>query len=440
MRYLKQLLIASAIFLAGCATHTSPPVGPPQPPPRYGLVVHACDGTPCVAGDEQHKHPGALVAVNDNAGEADGAGNRTLGDLPSGSYHICIKAADFKEACADVSLPRPEGPDVFLVLEADVPPIAPLAASGRVFTANGVAWRFKGVSAFQLLDRFARGEDIQPFLTAYRGYNVLRVWPYVPKADWGAAAWDSPSPDVVVAFLNRVARDGWYVELTLLLDDDPARVPQAAQLVEVLKAARPPNLLIEIGNEPQVHKDIDTRKLKAALDGSGFLYASGDGSDKAFGSYLTAHTGRDGDWPRRAHDLLEYWLGGGPDAPTDPAHKVPAIADEPIRPDQAGYNEGDFRAYFAACALMGAGATFHSETGKHALPPTPEEARIAAVALAALNAFPADAPLGAYRRPVENSLRTYQIGNYMVRVRPTTKDAPEPGWTALDSEGILWRR
>jgi hypothetical protein len=162
----------------------------------------------------------------------------------------------------------------------------------------------------------------------------------------------------------------------------------------------------------------------------------------AFGSYLTAHTGRDGEWVRRAHDLLEYWTGGGPDAPTDPAHKVPAIADEPIRPDQAGYNAADFRAYFATCALLGGGATLHTETGKHSLPPTPDEARIAAVALEALNAFPADAPNAPYRRIDESgrSLRTYAIGNYMVRIRPQTKDAPEQGWVPLDTEGILWRR
>lgn len=318
--------------------------------------------------------------------------------------------------------------------------VLPLTADGRIFKAGGQPWRWKGVSAFRLLDRFARGENIQPFLDAYKGYNLLRVWPYVPRKDWGAAAWDSPAPDAVVAFLARVAQAGFYVELTLLLDDAAANVPPAIRLVEVLKAARPTNLVIEIGNEPRVNKTIDTRALQATLDASDFLYASGDSSAMLFGSYATVHTARDGDWPRRAHDLLEYWNGGGPDFPTDPAHKIPAVADEPIRPDQAGYNASDYRAYFGACSLMGAGATFHSETGKHALPPTAEEARIAAVALAALNAFPADAPLGAYRRPVENTLRTYQVGNYMVRIRPTTKDAPEPGWTALDAEGILWKR
>jgi hypothetical protein len=335
------------------------------------------------------------------------------------------------------------------------PTIVPLRADGRIFRQGDQPWRWRGVSAFRLLDRFAKGENIQPFLDAYAGYNLLRVWPYVPVADWGADAWDSPPAHVVVDFLRTVGAKGWYVELTLLTDDQPDRFEQAAQLVNVLAGERAslPNLLIEIGNEPKVHKDINTRLLKGALDASGFLYASGDSSVDAFGSYLTAHTGRDPEWVRRAHDLLEYWTGGGPDAPTDPAHKMPAIADEPIRPDQAGYNAADFRAYFATCALLGGGATLHTETGKHALPPTPDEARIAAVALDALNAFPADAPNAPYRRidevidwsvPIEQrtfySLRSYEVGPYMVRIRPKRAVAYETGWTALDGEGILWRR
>jgi hypothetical protein len=445
--------IAAAIVAArGGHHHPTPPTDPP-PVPTYTLNVHVCDGTPCVEGDEHHKVPGATVLYADDkpAGVTDGSGNVDFPGVSAGSYRVCARADGYKETCADSALPA--GGSVFLVLTVDVPPIVPLRADGRIFRQGDQPWRWKGVSAFQLLDRFAKGEDLAPFLEAYKGYNLLRVWPYVPRADWGAAAWDAPSPDVTVAFLARVARDGWYVELTLLTDDDPARVGAARQLVAVLAAARVQNLLIEIGNEPQIHKNIDTRALKAALDASGFLYASGDSSDKAFGSYLTAHTGRDGDWPRRAHDLLEYWTGGGPDAPTDPAHKVPAIADEPIRPDQAGYNAADFRAYFATCALLGGGATLHTETGKHALPPTADEARIAAVALEALNAFPADAPNQPYRRidevidwsvPIEQrtfySLRSYEVGPYMVRIRPKRAAAYETGWTALDGEGILWRR
>jgi hypothetical protein len=273
--------IAAAVALSR-GGHHGPPAPPSDPPPvpTYTLNVHVCDGTPCVDGDEHHKVPGATVVYADDkpAGVTDGSGNVDFPGVPAGGYHVCARADGYTETCVDAALPA--SGSLFLVLPTTAPPIGRLRADGRIFRQGDQPWRWKGVSAFQLLDRFAKGEDMAPFLAAYKGYNLLRVWPYVPVADWGAAAWDAPSPDVTVAFLARVARDGWYVELTLLLDDDPARVPQAAQLVDALKAARPPNLLLEIGNEPQVHKDIDTRKLKAAVDVSGFLYASGDSSDR----------------------------------------------------------------------------------------------------------------------------------------------------------------
>lgn len=325
----------------------------------------------------------------------------------------------------------------------------PLAADGRIFRVNGEPWRWKGFSAFRLLDRFARGEDLRPFLDAYRGYNIARVWPYVPVKQWGAAAWDSPRPDAAVAFLEALAAEGFYSEITLLLDDDPARIAPAQRLVSVLKSAQPKNLTIEIGNEPRVNKSIDTRVLKADLDASGFLYASGDSAALAFGSYGTLHTARTRDWTRRAHDLMEFYNGGGPDAPTDPAHKCPPVADEPGKVQDVGTTLSEWRAYFGACSLFGAGATFHSETGKHALPPTDDERRCAAAALEGLNAFPADAPNGPYRKIVEPgnepggptvTSRTYVVGSCMVRCQQVGTSAPEPGWTALDAEGILWRR
>jgi hypothetical protein len=213
----------------------------------------------------------------------------------------------------------------------------------------------------------------------------------------------------------------------------------------VLVGARPSNLVIEIANEPTTHKHINTAALKSVAMASGFLVSSGNYEDTRlfYGHWIGFHSGRDGEWPRRAHDAIDYWQGGGPDYPQEPAVRVPSVADEPIRPDQAGYDAKDFRAYFGACAAMCAGATYHTATGKFGLPPTPEEARIAAVVLEALNAFPAETASGSYRRIDEggHSLRTYVIGErVMVRVRPTTTDAPEAGWIALDADGVLWRR
>lgn len=276
------------------------------------------------------------------------------------------------------------------------------------------------MSAFQLLNRFAHNEDINPVLEAYAGFNVLRVWPYTPAKNWGEAAWEPASHEDTILFLDICELAGFYVELTLLTDDDPLRIVWAADLLRALAVARPPNLLIEIGNEPTTHKRIDTAALRGACEAAGFLFSSGDYEDSTrfFGRYLTAHTDRDAEWPRRAHDLLEYYGGGGPHDPADPAHRVPCVADEPIRPDQAGYAADDFLAYFGACALLGAGATIHTDTGKFGLPPTEAERPCIAAALEGLTAFPADAPNGPYSRPGDATLRTYTVGPYTVRIRP----------------------
>lgn len=326
--------------------------------------------------------------------------------------------------------------------QATTPITSTLTTDHQIFRTNGQPWRWKGVSAFQLLDRYAKGENIGSFLSAFKGFNLLRVWPYVT---WPGTGWEPAPHDATLSFLRTCADAGFYVELTLLTDDDPKRIEPAKQMVSWLAARSPANLVLEIGNEPTTNKHIDTTALKSTCEQSGFLFSSGDYEDshRFFGTFLTAHTPRDSEWPRKAHDLLEYYTGGGPSAPTDPAHKVPCVADEPIRPDQAtGDREGDFRAYFGTCSILGAGGTYHYEGGKFGRVPNEDEAKYAAVSLDALNAFPADEPLKGYRRIDEgsHSLRTYVVGDSMVRIRPTTPMSPEPGWTALDSRGILWRR
>lgn len=329
------------------------------------------------------------------------------------------------------------------------PPIQVVHADGKIFrTAGGTAWRWKGVSAFKLLANYAAGQDILPFLKAYQGFNVLRVWPYVQGPNWKGGDWPTP-PNIeqTKAFLAYVAARGWHVELTLLTNADPQKLAWAKGYVQGLASGtRPTNLFLEAGNEPRTHTPIDTAALRSTLAASGFEHSSGDyeESRRFYGTYGTAHTGRSADWPRRAHDLLEYFSGGGPHASTDPAHKVPWVADEPGKPEDVGTNDADWSAYFGGAALMGAAATFHCESNKYGLLPDATERHLAAVALAALNAFPADAPLGGYRRIVESGqakeARTYVIGNFMVRSQQRGVSAPEPGWTSLDPLGVLWRR
>ena len=319
-----------------------------------------------------------------------------------------------------------------------------MRTDGRIFRdAKGEAWRWKGVSAFQLLDRFARGEEIDPFLETFAslGYNLLRVWPYVT---WPGTGWASASQQRTIDFLAHVAEADFFCELTLLTDDDAGRIQPGAALVRVLASKAPTNLVLEIGNEPTQHKSIDTNALRRECEQSRFLFSSGEYEDssKWFGSFLTAHTPRDSEWVRKAHDLLEYFNGGGPGSPSDPAVKVPCVADEPIRPDQAAYVARDFCAYAATSSLLGAGATFHYEGGKYARLPNEMERRCAEAFADGLRVFPADAPNGAYRRIDEGlgSLRTYVVGRYMTRVRPSSPKAPESGWSPLDTYGVAFMK
>lgn len=335
----------------------------------------------------------------------------------------------------------------------------PLGRDRRVFTKDGKPWTWKGVSAFPWCDRYARGDDMGPLLDPFQalGYNLLRVWDYVT---WPGTGWESQPPDVWIKFLDYVAKRGFYVELTLMTDDLPHRYDVAANLVNALAAAKVPNVVIEIGNEPNIHKNIDVGRLRDVCEKSGFQFASGLNdvpADQWFGTYLTAHTPRDYEWPRKCHDLLEYYNGGGPSAPTDPPHNVPCIADEPLQPERADggsalkYQNGDldltgqdYRAYFSGCVIMGGGGTFHWEGGKYGKPPTSAELHCAQESLIGLSLPPGSSNNG-YRRIDEQgkSSRTYidgSPGKVMDRIRPETPAAPEPGWTPRDDDGILWAR
>jgi hypothetical protein len=319
----------------------------------------------------------------------------------------------------------------------------PIVPDLQTFKVGEKRVRYNCVTCFPIgaMWRDGRYSEVDSLIQEFEGFNTFRGFEYVM---WPGTGWESSPGLVWFELLEHLQQFGWNLELTLLTDDDPARIEPAIRLVGSLAEHHPPNLLLEAGNEPQAHKDTNTAALRSVLEHSGFPYCSGESgeSPRFYGNYLTAHTPRDADWPRKCHDLLEYYHGGGPSSPSDPAHHMPCLADEPIRPDQAGYVASDFKAYFGGSALLGGGATFHYESGKYGRLPTRQESECAYASLRGLNAFPPDAPTGAYRRIDEqgNTSRTYQVGDSMVRIRPKTLQSPEPGWTDLDGDGILWRR
>ena len=89
---------------------------------------------------------------------------------------------------------------------------------------------------------------------------------------------------------------------------------------------------------------------------------------------------------------------------------------------------------------MAAGATFHSTSGKFAAVPEGEDGICADAFGRGLNVFPPDAPNGAYERIVEDTLRTYAVGPYMVRIRPQSPQPPRSGFRPLDEFAICFVR
>ena len=112
-----------------------------------------------------------------------------------------------------------------------------------------------------------------------------------------------------------------------------------------------------------------------------------------------------------------------------------------IRPDQAAFNQLDFYTYGAGVGLFSAGGCFHSQTGKLANLPTKDELDCYNAFMQGMELFPPDSVLGSYHRPVENSLRTYIVGDHMIRVRPTSINSPVgPEYKPLDTFNICYSK
>lgn len=324
-----------------------------------------------------------------------------------------------------------------------------LTTDRQAFKLDGEYWQWLGCSAFPLCHVYETqsAAAVDAFIDAYPGVRVLRVWDYVGPG-WGAQQWHSSPPEVWVAFVQHVNARGIFVECTLLTDDDPAHIEPARRLVTAFMG-RPLGLVLETANEPQTHKNIDTAALRSTVLASGFSCSSGDyeNSSRWYGTYGTYHPARTNDFARRAHDAFEYYHGGGPNNPTDPACPGPWVNDEPGKLQDVPRDWAAWRSHIAASLLFGSGFTLHSETGKFCQLPTADEQTLWQIAVEVLGQIAPDAALGAYRRidaehePGQTEEgRTYVIGNYMVRCQQKQTGCPESGWTPLDDVDVLFKR
>jgi hypothetical protein len=241
-----------------------------------------------------------------------------------------------------------------------VSPMLPLSTSGRIFLAGGQPWRWKGVSAFKLCELFRQGRlaDIDAILADFAGFNLLRVWDYVP---W-------PGRRLGVARRGRLdrlprlrARARLDVELTLLTDDARRASNRRSGWC---RRSRPPASTTSCSRSATsrrpTRKSTRTRSCRRAGERLplqlGRLRELGVlARDVRHGAHRAHVRLR-----RRAHDLMEYFNGGGPNRSVEPACRAPWVGDEPGEAaGRARRRSPDkvrgWRALFGAASLLGAG-------------------------------------------------------------------------------------
>lgn len=429
------------------ATIACGPVHPTTPqPPTWSLDVQVSDDVGGVADAHLEILDGPNKSVD--LPRTDATGRRLLSNLIQSGFTICASRGDeYLPTCAGITLTSSQ--NVTLKLARAFVWLPRIGVSGRSFTIGGQLATIKGATAFPLMDRWAKGQDVTPFLNAYPRANLFIVFSYTSRNVWGDQAWDAPTPQQAADFVRFMNTRGKYVELVLLTST--GHVDEAKAILAAVAAMHPTNVLVRLGNEPEQQNGAgnppyETLPLKDAADASGLIYDSGfyaGGARKWFGapgrSYVSPHTERDAEAPRRTHDC--YDLAHKPkDAPLGAQElSVPCFLGEP---QKAGLmTTADAKAYGGSGMQFGAGVACHTETGKFLLLPTPQESAVCNALFDGVDAFPAGTNTGAYRRIDGVSLRTYVVGNTMVMIRPNVPGrAPEAGWRPLDADGILWSR
>lgn len=311
-----------------------------------------------------------------------------------------------------------------------------LEVTDKHFRINGAIARLRGFSGFPLIDvalkDLPRDERWVSGWTDL-GYNYSRTWLYTPRKYWGDTAWDVPPMDEAIDVLRHFGeRFGLVFEITITTDDRPDGYDLIAQWTEGLQVL--PHVANELINEAGVKEKLDHIKACNYVAAGTRIWTNGCGGSGDFtgqfrGNYGVARDKRNpGDWARQPKAQLERWTGGGPDAPTDPAIRVPWLSDEPGKVQDVGTYWPDWRSFYGVASQMEAGAVVHLEAGKHLSELTADEQTARKTAIDAMTFFPDDLfDPGAYRhgQPEKDDeiahgcVRTYGMKNSRVRVTPT---------------------
>lgn len=252
--------------------------------------------------------------------------------------------------------------------------LSPLTANGTALMRDGRIYKYRGVTAFTLLQRLLAGQDITPFIrwTLDQGATALRVF-----GEWGVTNFSTKTANYYAGLaqlagtLEGYGLDLHFVAFTSQGGGNLAMSPSAqdqhfAKVASTLQLR--PNIILEYNNEDWQNGQIAHRfpKVQGILC-TRSAFQDGKAPTQA-GSLLdltTEHTPRSGEWERRAKNGLETArLGLGDIAPKT---NKPPILGEPIgiaSQDVSGRRASDprkFADYFATAELYTAGACLHGD-------------------------------------------------------------------------------
>ena len=371
-----------SLFVIGACGHPSPPPAPEPPPVRWlhanvsirnlqGMFVESAQGTLQV---DSVEGPGAVVS------QTGGRQSFPLLEGPSArpgwGATLTIEAPDYQPFTSRVVVPDGDGELPEVALKPIQVVLPRLVVRGKFFGLdNGERFTVIGATDFNLLARFIQGEDITPVLAQRQavGFNTVRVFtafdifPGVPNGIGRLVPREHPDLYIrIPGFLDELARYGLYAELVGftgpyrgVLDTDDDKVLHWVNLCNAVALST--NVTLELVNEydnpPNIGLPLGRlQKCRWAISSHGS--ATQDVMPLTpFWDYATYHPGG-GDpreWPRKtAHNGMDVAEAGG----------VPTVSNENKRaPDQDNLPL-HFREAAAGCALLSAGCTFHSVSGK----------------------------------------------------------------------------
>lgn len=257
--------------------------------------------------------------------------------------------------------------------------------------ANGTRFEWRGITAFRLVELVAHGRE--PEAEAYLKWAASQKLTLVRVLAMARVLFELPPADGQAALgklLELSQRHGIAVEVVALADTASYDfdVRNHVRVIGAI-AARFPNAVIEIANEPyhptqsaEVHRHAFLRDLRQLIprDVPVSLGTLDEGGELGAGDYVTWHSPREADWPERLRAGADLVRRFG----------KPVIADEPMGaadravPGRRDNRPEHFRAAARIARESGLGATFHYEGGLQARRPSPREAACLAEWMAGL--------------------------------------------------------